>query len=89
LPDQIESLIVRLKQEKPHWGARKIRELLVRRLDGDRCRRRTRRAGLATGEEEVTAAGAMELQNDTAGLEGVGDLGRRRPMATVDGRIGS
>ncbi len=35
LPDQIETLIVRLKQEKPHWGARKIRELLVRRLDGD------------------------------------------------------
>src|SRR5215470_14000319 len=35
LPDQIESLIVRCKQEKPHWGARKIRELLVRRLDGD------------------------------------------------------
>src|SRR5213082_115953 len=29
------SLIVRLKAEKPHWGARKIRELLVRRLDGD------------------------------------------------------
>jgi transposase InsO family protein len=35
LPWQIESLIVRCKQEKPHWGARKIRELLVRRLDGD------------------------------------------------------
>jgi transposase InsO family protein len=35
LPSQIESLIVRLKREKPHWGARKIRELLVRRLDGD------------------------------------------------------
>lgn len=35
LPDQLESLIVRLKREKPHWGARKIRELLVRRLDGD------------------------------------------------------
>ena len=31
----VESLIVRLKAEKPHWGARKIRELLVRRLDGD------------------------------------------------------
>src|SRR5437899_11204696 len=29
------SLIVGLKREKPHWGARKIRELLVRRLDGD------------------------------------------------------
>jgi hypothetical protein len=35
LPGQIESLIVSLKREKPHWGARKIRELLVRRLDGD------------------------------------------------------
>jgi transposase InsO family protein len=35
LPAQIESLIVSLKREKPHWGARKIRELLVRRLDGD------------------------------------------------------
>ena len=35
LPAQIEALIVRLKQEKPHWGARKIRELLLRRLSGD------------------------------------------------------
>ncbi len=35
LPQQVETLIVRLKAEKPHWGARKIRELLVRRLDGD------------------------------------------------------
>ena len=35
LPQQLESLIVRLKTEKPHWGARKIRELLIRRLDGD------------------------------------------------------
>ena len=35
LPPQIESLIVSLKREKPHWGARKIRELLVRRLAGD------------------------------------------------------
>jgi transposase len=32
LPPQIEGLIVRLKREKPHWGARKIREFLVRRL---------------------------------------------------------
>src|SRR3546814_3635553 len=28
-------LIVEAKQGKPHWGARKIRELLVRRLNGD------------------------------------------------------
>jgi transposase InsO family protein len=35
LPPQVESLIVRSKREKPHWGARKIRELLVKRLAGD------------------------------------------------------
>ncbi len=35
LPQPIESLIVTLKRDKPHWGARKIRELLIRRLDGD------------------------------------------------------
>ncbi len=35
LPAQLEQMIVRLKREKPHWGARKIRELLVRRLAGD------------------------------------------------------
>jgi transposase InsO family protein len=35
LPPQIEQLIVACKRDKPHWGARKIRELLVRRLDGD------------------------------------------------------
>jgi transposase len=36
LPEQVEGLIVRLKAEKPHWGARKIRELLVRRLENGR-----------------------------------------------------
>jgi transposase InsO family protein len=35
LPAQIESLIVSIKNNKPHWGARKIRELLVKRLAGD------------------------------------------------------
>lgn len=35
LPAQVEALILRCKQEKPHWRARKIRELLVRKLDGD------------------------------------------------------
>jgi transposase InsO family protein len=32
LPPQIEAQIVRLKQNKPHWGARKIREKLLRSL---------------------------------------------------------
>ena len=32
LPVQVESLIVRAKREKPHWGARKIRDILARRL---------------------------------------------------------
>jgi transposase InsO family protein len=35
LPSQIEGLILTLKRDKPHWGARKIRELLLRRLAGD------------------------------------------------------
>ena len=35
LPPQLEAQIVELKRSKPHWGARKIRELLVRRLAGD------------------------------------------------------
>ena len=35
LPAPLGQLIVRLKWEKPHWGARKIREPLVRRLAGD------------------------------------------------------
>jgi transposase InsO family protein len=35
LPEQIERLIIDTRKEKPNWGARKIRELLVRRLAGD------------------------------------------------------
>jgi transposase InsO family protein len=35
LPNQIERLIVETKREKPHWGARKIKELLIRKLAGD------------------------------------------------------
>ena len=35
LLEPIERLIVETKREKPHWGARKIRELLVRRLAGE------------------------------------------------------
>ena len=32
LPAPVEAAIVAAKQEKPHWGARKIYELLLRRL---------------------------------------------------------
>ena len=32
LPEQVEAAIVATKREKPHWGARKIRERLLRRL---------------------------------------------------------
>jgi transposase InsO family protein len=32
LPEQVESAIVAAKREKPNWGARKIRERLLRRL---------------------------------------------------------
>jgi transposase InsO family protein len=35
LPEQVQRLIVAAKRDKPHWGARKIRELLVRKLAGD------------------------------------------------------
>ncbi|WP_428669408.1 integrase core domain-containing protein [Roseibium sp.] len=35
LPDQVERLIISTKKDKPHWGARKIREILVRKLAGD------------------------------------------------------
>ncbi|HEY5819378.1 MAG TPA: helix-turn-helix domain-containing protein, partial [Mesorhizobium sp.] len=35
LPDPIERMIVASKKDKPHWGARKIRELLIRKLNGD------------------------------------------------------
>jgi hypothetical protein len=35
LPEPVEAMIVRCKKEKPHWVARKMRELPVRRLAGD------------------------------------------------------
>src|SRR3546814_19265102 len=35
LPASLETLIVRCKREQTYWGARKIRERLVRRLPGD------------------------------------------------------
>lgn len=35
LPFQVETAVVQLKKEKPHWGARKLRELLVRKFSSE------------------------------------------------------
>src|ERR1700678_2607953 len=35
LPRRIEHLILVCRREKPHWAARKVRELLLGRLDQD------------------------------------------------------
>src|SRR5258708_40291727 len=35
LPAPVEAAIVAAKREKPHWGARKIRERLLRRLPSE------------------------------------------------------
>ena len=35
LPEQIEAAIVAARREKPNWGARKIRERLLRRLPSE------------------------------------------------------
>jgi hypothetical protein len=35
LPEQVEAAIVAAKREKPNWGARKIRERLLRRLPSE------------------------------------------------------
>jgi transposase len=62
LPQQLESLIVRLKGEKPHWGARKIRELLLRRLAGDvglPAKSTIQRFSTATVWSSVAGAGAI------------------------------
>src|SRR5580698_5070369 len=35
LPEQLEAMIVTLRREKPTWGARKIRERLLRKLPSE------------------------------------------------------
>ena len=35
LPIQVETAIVQLKKDKPHWGARKLRELLLRKFSSE------------------------------------------------------
>ena len=62
LPQQVESLIVRLKAEKPHWGARKIRELLVHggstAMSEYRPRAPSMRFSIATAWSSVAASRA-------------------------------
>jgi transposase len=41
LPEQLEAAIVAAKREKPSWGARKIRERLLRRMPSEVCTRRS------------------------------------------------
>src|SRR5437879_1932094 len=62
LPQQVETLIVQLKADKPHWGARKIRELLVRRLEatsGCRPKARFMRSLTVTGSSNAEAPHAI------------------------------
>ena len=37
LPEDVESLILDLKKEKPHWGAPKIREIFKRKYSDPSC----------------------------------------------------
>jgi transposase InsO family protein len=67
LPDQIERAIVRLKKDKPHWGARKIRELLVRKL---------------AGEVRVPAKSTVHAVLDRHGLVGRARQRRNRAQGT-------
>jgi transposase InsO family protein len=67
LPDQIERAIVRLKKDKPHWGARKIRELLVRKL---------------AGEVRVPAKSTVHAVLDRHGLVGRARQRRNRALGT-------
>ena len=62
LPDPVERLIVDLKRDKPYWGARKIRELLVRKLAGTyACRPRApcMRCSTATAWSSAPENGAI------------------------------
>jgi transposase len=94
LPRQIESLIVAAKRDKPHWGARKIRELLVRRLDGDiRVPAKStihaeRRGGRQMGARRhflgaLESAAFVEISGDPDGAKRVARIGVRMPAAAA------
>jgi transposase len=74
LPQQLEGLIVRLKAEKPHWGARNIRELLVRRLDGD-VRALASAPCAACNRRQTAAACPQALSYDSSVVAAAGASG--------------
>ena len=93
LPPQLEAQIVGLKRSKPHWGARKIRELLVRRLASEiKVPARStihavldrnglvKRMGRRRNRAEGTALSAGAIPNDLwcADFKGEFTLGNRR-----------
>jgi transposase InsO family protein len=87
LPPQVESAIVGLKRQKPHWGARKIRELLLRRLASDvRVPAKStihaildrhglvKRMGARRAHATGTALSAGEAPNDLWGVDYKGEF---------------
>src|SRR5262245_6677277 len=58
LPSQVESLIVSLKRNKPHWGARKIRELLLRRMSASQQKAPSTPCSIVTASLNASANGA-------------------------------
>lgn len=67
LPMQVEASIVQLKREKPHWGARKLRELLLRKLGS---------------EVKVPAVSTIHCVLDRRGLVQAGRSRRNRAQGT-------
>jgi hypothetical protein len=85
LPARIEPLIVGCKRDRPHWGAHKIRELLVRRLDGDiRIPKSAVDAGLHR-HGLAKMSGRAPLGRWSAAINS--DGAERSPMRPFQGRV--
>jgi len=61
LPFQVENYILNVKREHPSWGARKIKERLLRRFSGIRFLRRalSMQCWIATAWSSVAVAGVV------------------------------
>jgi transposase len=87
LPEPIERMIVQLKKEKPHWGARKIRELLVRRLAGD-AHSRNKHSPCGARPPRPGQAGAPEAaQQGSRHAPGTGHDAQRALVHRFQGRV--